>query len=131
MAMAGADQDERRQFSRVAFHRPAELTISGTESTVAVLDLSLRGALLEVAAGFVAEAGARCRLVVHLDPGETAIRLEGQVAHRSGTRLGLRCTSIDLESIGHLRRLVELNLGDEELLHRELSALIGSPGSVP
>ena len=31
--------------------------------------------------------------------------------------------SIDLDSITHLRRLVELNLGDEKLLERELSHL--------
>ncbi|HXK57002.1 MAG TPA: PilZ domain-containing protein, partial [Gammaproteobacteria bacterium] len=37
--------------------------------------------------------------------------------------LGLRCVSIDMESIGHLRRLVELNLGDAELLHRDLESL--------
>ena len=30
---------------------------------------------------------------------------------------------IDLESISHLRRLVELNLGDSSLLERELAAL--------
>jgi len=32
---------------------------------------------------------------------------------------------IDLDSISHLRRLVELNLGDEALLERELAALGG------
>ena len=37
--------------------------------------------------------------------------------------LGLRCVDIDLDSITHLRRLVELNLGETELLERELSAL--------
>jgi hypothetical protein len=37
--------------------------------------------------------------------------------------LGFVCRHIDLESISHLRRLVELNLGDESLLERELAAL--------
>ena len=64
-------------------------------------------------------------LVIRLDGAEAVICLEGEVVHRAAARLGMRCTSIDLESVGHLRRMVELNLGDEELLHRELAALIG------
>ena len=31
---------------------------------------------------------------------------------------------IDLDSISHLRRFVELNLGDEQELERELGALL-------
>jgi hypothetical protein len=50
--------------------------------------------------------------------------MAGEVVHREWTLVGVRCVEIDLESISHLRRLVELNLGDAELLHRELSALV-------
>ena len=39
-------------------------------------------------------------------------------------KLGFECTRIDQQSISHLRRVVELNLGDEALLQRELKALI-------
>jgi len=35
----------------------------------------------------------------------------------------LRCLSIDLDSITHLRRLLELNLGDPQLVERELLQL--------
>lgn len=51
--------------------------------------------------------------------------MTGKVAHVAGGRLGVRCTEIDLESITNLRRLVELNVGDEEILNREISAMIG------
>jgi hypothetical protein len=34
------------------------------------------------------------------------------------------CKEIDLDSISHLRRLIELNLGDQEELERELGALL-------
>lgn len=37
--------------------------------------------------------------------------------------LGLRCRNIDLDSITHLRRLLELQLGDATLLQRELGQL--------
>jgi hypothetical protein len=49
--------------------------------------------------------------------------MEGIVAHHHDAVLGVRCKAIDLDSITHLRRLVELNRGDAEDLQRELSAL--------
>jgi hypothetical protein len=120
--------DERRRFSRITFHRAATLRIGGAVTPVNVLDVSLKGALLEVPAGLAGEPGAACVLVIHLDAGEATIQLDGEVAHHRGDKLGVRCTSIDLESIGHLRRVVELNLADEDLLERELATLIGVEG---
>ena len=46
------------------------------------------------------------------------------ISHIDGRHLGLCCTSIDLDSITHLRRLVELNAGDPAILERELTALL-------
>jgi hypothetical protein len=52
------------------------------------------------------------------------ISMSTTVTHVAGRRVGLRCDNIDLDSVTHLRRLVELNAGDPNLLDRELSALI-------
>jgi hypothetical protein len=120
--------DERRRFSRISFQRPATFSAGGARTMVAVLDVSLKGALLEVSATLAAEPGSRCALAINLDAGDSVIHLDGEVAHHHGNRLGIRCTSIDLESIGHLRRVVELNLADEDLLERELATLIAGEG---
>ncbi len=118
--------NERRRFSRIAFHRPAELDALGDRVSCELVDVSLKGALVEVPPRFGASSGGPCVLTIRLDEGGVAtVRMEGEIVHREGAALGLRCTSIDLDSIAHLRRIVELNLGDEELLHRELSALVG------
>jgi hypothetical protein len=50
--------------------------------------------------------------------------METRVTHIEGRYAGLDCHNIDLDSVTHLRRLVEFNLGSEELLERELSALL-------
>lgn len=117
--------DERRRFSRITFHRPAEIDALGERATCELLDVSLKGALVETPASFGGRKGQPCSLTIRLDPAEVTVRMDGEIVHREGATLGLRCTGIDLESIAHLRRIVELNLGDEELLHRELSALVG------
>ena len=44
--------------------------------------------------------------------------------HVDGANVGLRCDNIDLDSITHLRRLVELNVGDHNILERDLASLI-------
>lgn len=119
-------KDERRRFSRIAFHRPASLELGGVETECEVVDLSLKGANLEVPPDFGGGAGDRCVLVVHLAPAGPSIRMEGTLVHREPGHAGFRCDGIDLEGIAHLRRFVELNLGDEALLHRELGALVRS-----
>jgi hypothetical protein len=125
VAMATTGTDERRRFSRISFHRPAALVVGGTRATCELLDVSLKGALVEASPALHARIGEPCSLAIRLDAGDATIRMEGEIAHRRGVQLGIRCREIDLESIAHLRRLVELNLGDEDLVNRELAALVG------
>jgi hypothetical protein len=116
---------ERRRYSRIAFHAPATLTFHDKTFAAVVLDLSLKGALVRLPAG-AAEDRTFCKLRVQIKLNGTPdeIVMEARVVHVAGPLAGLLCVSIDLDSITHLRRLVELNLGDPDLLDRELSALI-------
>ena len=45
------------------------------------------------------------------------------VVHETDNETGLQCNAIDIDSVTHLRRLVELNLGDSDQLNKELSQL--------
>lgn len=114
----------RRQFARIAFHAPAELVTGQTHDEVVVLDLSLKGALVRLPVGFKTRVGENCALRVRLGEPETSIRMQGVLTHIEGLYAGLACRNIDLDSVTHLRRIVELNLGDPTLLERELSALV-------
>ena len=117
---------ERRQFSRVAFDAQAELITTQQHLHAHVLDLSLKGALLRLPAGSKPESGLPCLLKIRLSNSETSIAMAGEVAHVEGDHLGVICRSIDLESITHLRRLIEMNLGDAALLERDLKTLISA-----
>lgn len=116
--------DERRHYSRIAFHSAAQLILPEGSIDVVVLDLSLKGALVRLPAATHPENGTQCTLRVRLDDAGDQIRMETRVTHLAGCYAGLACHNIDLDSVTHLRRLVELNLGDEALLERELSALV-------
>jgi len=116
--------DERRQYSRIAFHAPAQLIFSDTQYDVVVLDLSLKGALLKLSGDILLKLDSHCVLRVTLSDMDDQINMQARVAHIEGKNVGIICLNIDLDSVTHLRRLVELNIGDPELLERELSALI-------
>ena len=117
------DDDERRRFHRVLFDAPAKILTEDDEFISPLVDLSLNGALLVRPDNWQIDIGHKVQLTVLLDDSEARIQMEAEVAHLETDSLGLRCLAIDMESITHLRRLVELNLGDTELLERDLEAL--------
>ncbi len=114
---------ERRNFWRAVFHAPVRLTTHDGQVYAQLLDISLKGALLETGAAWNGKAGEECQLNLGLAMG-TNIVMWTKVMHVEGRNVGLRCESIDLDSITHLRRLVELNSGDPALLDRELGSLV-------
>ncbi|KPX98917.1 Cyclic diguanosine monophosphate-binding protein [Pseudomonas amygdali pv. myricae] len=56
------------------------------------------------------------------------VKMDVKITHDNNRQLGFVCRHIGLESISHLKRLVELNLGDPQELDRELAALIELQG---
>lgn len=114
---------ERRQFSRVKFDAPVRILRDAQAWECEVLDISLKGALIAVPEGLHAALNDELTLELPLGDEGSTIRMTVAVAHIDAYRAGLRCEHIDIESFIHLRRLMELNLGDSELLERELSEL--------
>ena len=115
--------DNRRKFSRIPFQSKASLFLPDGEHGVDVLDLSLKGALIHPDAAMFVTVGSNGTLIIHLDNVGTSIRMEVTIVHHLANYYGLACRDIDLDSVTHLRRLVELNLGDEALAEREFSLL--------
>ena len=115
--------DERRHFTRIPIDSRAVITCNGQRHDSHLLDISLKGALLERPKGYRMERGQHCTLEMMLEPQEIIITMEGSVVHMTENHIGFRCDHIDLESISHLKRLVELNLGSEAALERELCEL--------
>lgn len=116
---------DRRRFQRFEFDAETELMQGQRCWPVQLHDLSLRGLLVHRPADWDADPAqpfeARIRLA-----DDAEVRMEVEMAHSEGELVGMVCRHIDVDSISHLRRLVELNLGDEALLERELAAL-GEP----
>jgi hypothetical protein len=115
---------ERRHFTRLPYDAPAQLTTLDDRLDVKLLDISLKGALVRLPDPGALAPGMLCLLGLPLDGEGQRIAMAVEVAHVQGDHAGLLCRSIDIDSITHLRRLIELNLGDMSLLDRELMTLI-------
>ncbi len=118
-----SNDDDRRHFSRVLFRGPCELRTDGAVWPCEVLDLSLKGAMLSRPEGWNLPLETNCTLHMALGSEEVTIEMQARVTHDNGDTLGIYCHHIDLDSIAHLKRLMELNLGDPDILHREFAQL--------
>ncbi|MGX5172941.1 PilZ domain-containing protein [Aliikangiella sp. IMCC44653] len=114
---------ERRQFNRVSFNGLAKLECNGESINCEIKDLSLHGVLISLPSPFLLVDNQTCQLTIPLTDDISPIHMSLKVAYVKNKEVGLECTEIDLESISHLRRIIELNLGDASLLERDFSAL--------
>ena len=63
-------------------------------------------------------------LAIKLEDACSPITMEVENVHAREQKLGFHITKLDIDSMTELRRLVELNTGDDEILHRELEQMI-------
>ena len=114
---------DRRRFRRIAFDARTTIAQDSWNWPVQLVDLSLKGLLVQRPEDWRGNRAEPFEVDIRLDP-EAHIKMQVKQAHDDHGQLGFVCEHIDLESISHLRRLIELNLGDEDELHRELAALL-------
>ncbi len=120
--------DEKRHFTRIPFDARVVLTDADDSSYEArLLDISLRGALTSRPDNWHANTGDTCKLRLDLVEGaeDTRLEMEVTVAHQENEQIGFHIEHLGVDTATHLHRLVELNLGDEKLLERELAELAG------
>jgi PilZ domain len=114
---------EKRKFTRIPFTANAQLVNAEGRWNSELVDVSLQGLLINEPQNWSAEIGQHFIVKLEIKDSNINIQMDAVVAHQEEGKVGFQCKHIDLDSITHLRRLVELNIGDSEILHRELYAL--------
>jgi hypothetical protein len=112
-----------RHYSRIPFDAKVMLHLQDRVLPVHLVDIALKGALVETPAPQTLVLHEKCRLVLTLTQGGDAITMVGHIAHLEHSHIGVECQEIDINSLTLLRRLIELNTGDSALINRELSHL--------
>ena len=112
--------ENRRNFSRVKFNSTVKLSLNGSQVEAGLLDISLKGALVSPLSPVQLVKGDTCHFEFHLSESNIILKVNSVVVYQQDAHLGLKFGNIDLESMIHLRRLVELNVGDPEKIQKEL-----------
>jgi hypothetical protein len=113
---------ERRRFSRFHFEGTVKLYSDKTMWETKLVDISLKGVLIEHPAKWNGKVGTSYRMDLRIN-NSVIISMGVITAHIMPHLIGFQWQKIDLDSFAQLKRLVELNLGDPAILNRELSAL--------
>ena len=117
------DVTEQRHFQRVPFATGSTIEFGGERLDAEVIDICLKGALLKLSGPLECRRGDTCTVSITLNSSDVTIRFEGEVAHLRDRFLGVKLLKIDIDSMIHLRNIVELNTADPDLVRKELSFL--------
>ena len=122
-----SNHTEKRHFSRIPFDAEVRITDPQNNATypARLLDISLKGALTTQPDVSTVEINKTCQLEFLLgnSGNQTRLQMEALIVHMEDGRIGFQYQNMDLDTAAHLHRLVELNLGDEKLMERELAEL--------
>lgn len=113
--------DNRRQFQRIEFEAPVIMQQNGKMLSTDVIDISLKGLLLK-GEDFPFDLSKTVHIIMPLSD-DVSIEMHALCSYSRDGASGFRWQQLDLESLTHLRRLLELNSEDATLLERELAHL--------
>ncbi|WP_194437609.1 PilZ domain-containing protein [Vibrio fluminensis] len=114
---------ERRRFSRIVYQALAVVSQGDIEVEATVKDLSLHGLLLRCPQSHLLNPSETISIKFQLTDSDITIELEGRIIGELHEITRIIIEHIDIDSISHIKRIIELNVGDDQLLHREIEQL--------
>ena len=114
---------ERRRFSRIIYQAPALIEQGDSVMQATIQDLSLHGLRLQTEDAQSLDLSLPVEVGFSFTQSEQVMQLRAGIVLITGNEIRLKINNIDLESISQLKRFIELNVGNDELLHRELEHL--------
>lgn len=112
---------DQRNFRRINFQTVADINIGGEHYKCDLIDLALQGALFRSLPSLPVEIGEKAVLSIFLPESSLRLNFTGELIHRRGDFYGFIFVSEDDETMGHLRRLLELNFGSSEEVEQEFA----------
>jgi c-di-GMP-binding flagellar brake protein YcgR len=113
---------ERRSYNRIPFSAEILMQCGHEEWSCNLLDISLKGMLVEPPDNLDLDLSKPCGMALFLGE-DVSIHARVNITHSSNGNWGLKWLQIDVRSLQNLRRLIELNTDNPDMLNRELSEL--------
>jgi len=113
---------DRRRFTRIQFDCTADLQNESGLFRSTLIDISLKGVLLWRPSDCTVQPDSRLQLFLRLEKG-VDIEMQVRVVFLGESHIGCCWEHIEIDSFCHLKRLMELNIGNSDLVYRELGEL--------
>ena len=118
--------EERRNFVRVKFLTEVEVVYFDNTYLAELFDISLNGALIQPESEIPMGLGNTCDLKISLAAKDLTLEFKTELVHLNGSKIGLKFLSQDIDTMTHLRRLLELNVCDHDRITHELAFLVNA-----
>lgn len=115
---------ERRHFSRINFDGQCTVYYQQREYRAQLVDIGLSGIKIQASNELNFAVHESLHISISLTDSTACINLKASLVKHEHDLLHFKIDHMDIHSSGHLRRLLELNLGDASLLKRELHDLV-------
>jgi hypothetical protein len=115
--------EEHRRFNRADYHTKGYFTKDDHIVHFGIINISLKGILVDPESTEYSELNMTVPLKIQLSSSDIEIEAQAKLVHQEKHHLGFRFEEIDVESMIHLRRLVELNSDSADQIARELNFL--------
>jgi hypothetical protein len=116
--------DKRRRFSRIGFEEKSIVEHNGQYFEVNLVDISLKGALVRFGNAISCSRGDRWNLSFHLGGSDIPMRFSVEVVHVQNNIVGVKFIETNLDTMIHLRSLMEARTLDPDKVQNELAFLI-------
>jgi len=112
---------EQRHYQRIGFRTEASITTRESSFSCSLVDLALQGALFKSQTVIPLEIGQKANLNIYLPDPDISLNFIAELIHKRGDFCGFLFLTEDVETLVHLRRLLELNIGNPEKTDREFA----------
>jgi c-di-GMP-binding flagellar brake protein YcgR len=110
---------EERRFNRVTCLEKLAVGCNGNIIRAKLLDISLKGALVEFENDVTFQNGEMLDIALSLDNSDIVLQFGSKVMNRSDNVAGVKIINIDLDSMIHLRSFIEARTMDPEQVAKE------------
>ena len=114
----------KRNFSRIVCKMKGSVKLDNLLVVDAnTMNISLNGALFELADYCVLKKGDNCQLSLILPGSDIRLKFKSEIIHFTGKKAGVKFFPMDAETINHLKNLMVGRTSDPERVERELALL--------
>jgi len=114
----------KRNFSRIVCKMKGSVKLDNLLVVDAnTMNISLNGALFELADHFVLKKGDNCQLSLILPDSDITLQFKTEIIHYTGKKVGVKFLPTDAETRSHLKDLMVGRTSDPERMERELALL--------